>query len=150
MKSIVIAVCVAVLVFGVAILAQTKTESIEQELIKLENEWGEAILKRDMASIDRVMADDYMGIYDGSVFASTKAQYMDYLRSMKEEILSLVMDEWKVRAYGDAAVVMARVTMKTQSAGKEMTNQSRFTDTWVKRAGRWQCVAAHNSTIAQK
>ena len=150
MKSIVIAFCVAVSVFGVSILAQTKTESIEQELIKLENRWGEAVVKRDIASIDRIMADDYVGIYDGSVFASTKAQYIDYVKSSKEEMLSMEADEWKVRVYGDAAVVIARVTMKIQSAGKEMTSQFRFTDTWVKRAGRWQCIAGHNSTIAQK
>ena len=148
MKHISIAVSVAVLVFGVAILAQTKTKSMEQELIKLENEWGEALVKRDAASIDRIMADDYICIVDGSVF--TKAQYIEYVKSSKEEILSLVIDEWKVGVYGDAAVVMGRTTMKMQSAGKEMTDQVRFTDTWVKRAGRWQCVAAHNSTIAQK
>jgi hypothetical protein len=45
---------------------------------------------------------------------------------------------------------MARNTMKVRSAGKETTDQNRFTDTWIKRDGRWQCVAAHNSTIAQK
>jgi len=152
MKRIVIAVSVAVLVFGAAILAKTQTESVEQELIKLENEWGEAIVKRDAASIDmlrdRIMADECIGMYDGSVF--TKAQYFEFVKSIKEEILSFVIDEWKVRVYGDAAVVMARGTMKMRLAGKETTNQWRFTDTWVKRAGRWQCVALHNSTIAQK
>jgi hypothetical protein len=140
------------LVFGVAILAQTQSESVQQELINLENEWGEAVVKRDAASIDmlrgRIMADEYIMMYDGSVF--TKDQYFEMVESIKEEILSFVMDEWKVRVYGDAAVVMARGTMKMRLAGKETTNQWRFTDTWVKRAGRWQCVAGHNSTIAQK
>ena len=148
MKRIAFAVCVVVLVFGVGILAQTQTANVEQELIKLENEWGEAIVKRDAASIDRLMADEFIAIYDGSVF--TKAQYLEFVRSMKEEILSFVMDEWQVRVYGDAGVVMARSTTKTRLAGKETTNQLRFTDIWVKRDGRWKCVAAHNSTIAQK
>jgi ketosteroid isomerase-like protein len=150
MKRIGFAFCVAVLVFGVAILAKTQTESVEQELIKLENEWVEAVVKRDTASLDRIIADDYIGINDGSVFAPTKAQYIEYVKSIKEEILPVVIEEWKVCVYGDAAVVMARVTMKMRLAGKETTYQSRFTDTWVKRAGRWQCVAGHNSTIAQK
>ena len=154
MKRIAFAVCMVVLVLAITTLAQLKVTpksgGVEQELIKLENEWGEALVKRDTASIDRIMADDYMGIYDGSVFAPTKAQYIEYVKSSKEEMLSFVADEWKVRVYGDAAVVMARGTMKMQSAGKEMTSQTRFTDTWVKRAGRWQCVAGHNSTIAQK
>jgi len=148
MKHIAIAVCVVGLLFGGIILAQTQTESVEQELIKLENEWGEAIVKRDAASIDMLMADEFIAIYDGSAF--TKAQYFEFVKSMKEEILSFVMDEWQVRVYGDAGVAMARSTTKTRLAGKETTNKLRFTDTWVKRDGRWKCVAAHNSTIAQK
>jgi uncharacterized protein (TIGR02246 family) len=150
MKRIAFAVSVAVLVFGAAILAKTQAVSVEQELINLENEWVEAVVKRDTASFDRILADDYIGIFDGSVFAPTKAQYIEYVKSIKEEILPPVIDEWKVRVYGDAAVVMARVTIKMRLAGKETTNQSRFTDTWIKRDGRWQCVAGHNSTIAQK
>jgi ketosteroid isomerase-like protein len=154
MKRIAFAVCVVVLVLAVAAWAQTpaqpKSESVQQELINLEYQWVDAVVKLDFASFDRILADDYIGINDGSVFAPTKAQYIEYVKSSKEEIISFVIDEWKVRVYGDAAVVMGSITMKMQSAGKEMTYQSRFTDTWVKRAGRWQCVAGHNSTIAQK
>jgi ketosteroid isomerase-like protein len=154
MKRVAFAVCVVVLLFAVAISAQMpaqpKSESVQQELINLEYQWVDAVVKLDFAFLDRVLADDYIGINDGSVFAPTKAQYIEYVKSSKEEIISFVIDEWKVRVYGDAAVVMGSITMKMQSAGKEMTYQSRFTDTWVKRAGRWQCVAGHNSTIAQK
>jgi uncharacterized protein (TIGR02246 family) len=150
MKRIAIAASMVALVFGIAILAKTQAVSVEQELINLENEWGEAVVKRDTASFDRILADDYIGIFDGSVFAATKAQYIEYVKSMKEEMSSFVSDEWKVGVYGDAAVVMARVTVKMRLAGKETTIQSRFTDTWIKRDGRWQCVAGHNSTIAQK
>ena len=152
MNRIVFAVSLIVLVFGVAVPAQTQTESVEQGLINLEKEWGQALVKRDTASIDmirdRLMADEFIGMNDGFVF--TKAQYFEIVKSIKEEILSFEMDEWNVRVYGDAAVVMARGTMKMQLAGQETTIQWRFTDTWIKRDGRWQCVAAHNSTIAQK
>jgi hypothetical protein len=152
MKRVVLAAGLVILVFGIAIPAQTQTESVEQKLIRLENEWGDAVVKRDAASIDmirnRLMADEFIMMFDGSVF--TKAQYFEYVETIKEEILSFVMDEWKVLVYGDAAVVMARGMMKMRLAGKETTNQWRFTDTWIKRAGHWQCVAAHNSTITQK
>ena len=148
MNRIVFAASLVVLVLGVVVPAQTQSEGVEQDLINLEKEWGEAIVKGDTASIDMLMADEFICINDGTVF--TKAQYFEFVKSMKEEILSFVMDEWQVRVYGDAGVVMARSTTKTRLAGKETTNQLRFTDIWVKRDGRWQCVAAHNSTIAQK
>ena len=149
MNRIVFAASLVVLVLGVVVPAQTQSEGVEQDLINLEKEWGEAIVKGDTASIDMLMADEFICINDGTVF--TKAQYFEFVKSIKkEEILSFEMDEWKVLVYGDAAVVMARSTLKMQSAGKETTSQLRFTDTWVELDGRWQVVAAHNSTIAQK
>jgi hypothetical protein len=59
MKYIAIAVSVVGLVFGVAIPAKAQTESAEQELITLENEWANAWVKSDVAFFDRIMADDY-------------------------------------------------------------------------------------------
>jgi hypothetical protein len=151
MKRMAMGISVVGLVFGMAILAQTQTQSVEQELIKLENEWIEAVVKHDMASIeklDRMLADEFVLTFDGS--NATKAQLLEYVKSGEGEILSWVTDEWKVGVYGDAAVVMARNTRHTKVEGKEVTSQDRFTDTWVKRDGRWQCVAAHNSTVPQK
>jgi ketosteroid isomerase-like protein len=155
MKRIAIAVSMVALVLAVGaqaqIPAQKETGSVEQELIRLENEWMEAGFKQDTVSIEklsRMMADELIQTFDGSNF--TKAQIIELVKSRTEELLSFVMDEWNVRVYGDVAVVMARNTYKMRLEGKETTGQIRFTDTWIKRDGRWQCVAAHNSTIAQK
>jgi hypothetical protein len=150
MKRLVLAVSVVGLAFGLAILAKTQTPSVEQELIDLEKEWVEAVIKHDPASIeklDRMMGDELILTFDGS--NQTKDQLLEAVKSGETEIVSWNVDDWKVRVYGNAAVVMARNTMKARSAGQEATYQNRFTDTWIKRGGRWQCVAAHNSTIAQ-
>ncbi len=69
---------------------------------------------------------------------------------MEGEMVSFVFDEWQVRVYGYVGVLMARATTKMRLAGKETTNQLRFTDIRVRRDGRWRCVAVHNSTIVQK
>jgi ketosteroid isomerase-like protein len=147
MKRIAIAVCVAVLVLGVTILAKTQTGSVEQELIKLETEWVDGAVKHDVTTIGKMLADEFIMTFDGTVY--TKAELLEYIKS-NEELASLVTDEWKVRVYGDAAVVTARNTRKVKLEGKEVTSQDRFTDTWIKRDGRWKCVAAHNSTVPQK
>jgi ketosteroid isomerase-like protein len=146
MKRIAFGVCVAVLVFGVAILAKTQTESVEQELMRLENEWAGAAVEHDAITIDKMVADDFIDTTSNATVL-TKAQMLEYIKSYKEEVISFVTDEWKVRIYGDAAVVNARNTIKIQFEGKEATKQERFTDTWIKRDGRWKCVAGHYSTI---
>jgi ketosteroid isomerase-like protein len=153
MKRIAFAVSLAVLAFNVAIQAQTPgqtgTGSAEQELIKLENEWADAWVKMDVAFFERIEADDYMyTACEGSVW--TKAQDLALLKSGNDVITSWVLADMKVRVYGDAAVVTGRATIKETYKGKDVSRQERWTDTWVKLAGQWQCVAGHSSEIAQK
>ena len=59
-------------------------------------------------------------------------------------------DDMKARVYGDAAVVTGRNTSKETLKGKDISGLYRWTDTWIKEAGRWQCVATHASMIVQK
>jgi ketosteroid isomerase-like protein len=130
---------------------KTYTESVsaEQELIKLENEANDAWVKRDVEAYARLLADDYLATGpDGNMM--TKAQDLASLKSDENITTSMIADDFRVRVYGDAAVVTFRSTYKSQFKGKESTGQERFTDTWVKRGGRWQCVATHYSRIAQK
>jgi len=149
MRRIVFAFGLVVLVFGVAILAQTQTESVEQELIKLENEWNDAWVNRNIAFFERIYADDFMvTTSDGSVV--TRAQDIANVKSGEDMATSAVSDEWKVRVYGDAAVVTYRMAVKGKEKGIDYSSQLRWTDTWIKKAGRWQVVAAHCSKIAQK
>jgi ketosteroid isomerase-like protein len=153
MKRTAIAVSVVVLALAVAVQAQTpaqtKSGGVEQELIKLENEWADAWVKRDVAFFDRIIADDYTWTSPwGEVW--TKAQDLALVKSGKDVIKSWVLADIKVRVYGDTAVVTGRNTVKETYKSEDVSGQNRWTHTWVKRAGRWQCVAAHSSEIAQK
>jgi len=149
MKRISFSIGLVVLVFEIAMLAQTQTESVEQELIKLENEWADAVVKKDVAFLDRILADDYLAT-DPEGNGYTKAQEIASMKSEVYLVTSCVHHEMKVRVYGNAAVVTGRSTLNETYKGKDYSIQSRWTDTWVKLNGRWQCVAEHSSEIAQK
>jgi len=130
---------------------KTSTErlSAEQEFKKLEREIGQAWAKRDVASYDQILADDYTWTdFDGIVW--TKAQDLETLKSGEVVVTFYEVDDWKVRVYGDTAVVTGRNTIKETWKGRDTSGQYRYTDTWVKLAGRWQLVASHTSKIAQK
>jgi ketosteroid isomerase-like protein len=143
------------LVFAAASLAQTefsprkKSVSVEQELIKLENEWNDAMVRRDVAFLDGILADNWTGTDQDGTFLS-KAQFLASLKSGEDVISSEVADEMKVRVYGDTAVVTGRNTFKGKLKGKDTSGQERWTDVFVKRTGLWQCVASHWSRIAAK
>ena len=156
MKRIAIAICVVVLVFAVTSIAQmTQTTfkprggSVEQELTKLEKEWADAYMKRDLAVMDRIEAAGIV-MTDSQGNVLTKALDLEEVKSGVYTLESWANDEMKVDVYGDTAVVTGRNTEKSIYKGKESNGQYRFTDTWVKIAGRWQAVANHSSKVAQK
>jgi ketosteroid isomerase-like protein len=153
MKRIIIAVSVAVLVFAAAARsqtpAQTKTGAAEQEVLQLVQDWMNAEVKADMVFLDRFIADDCV-ITDPAGVVWTKAQFRAGLKSGEGAVKSSVLDNMRARVYGDAAVVTGRMTAKQTFQGKDISGQYQCTDMFIKKAGRWQCVAIHLSTIIQK
>jgi len=128
--------------------ASSKISSAEKELIKLEDGLYDAYVKADVALLDRMFADDWtITGSDGSF--STKAQEIAELKSGDLKVTSIAEDDRKVRVYGNAAVITGRITSKAQYKGKDASSENRYTATWVKRSGRWQCVAVHLSNIVE-
>jgi len=121
----------------------------EQALMQIEREWSEAVLKHDVAFLERLFADEYTSTdSDGRVLNRT--QDIAEIKSGDVQLESAVPDEMKVHVYGDAAVVTGRSTIKGQLKGKPISGQYRWTDTFVWRNGRWQCVATQGTRIAQQ
>ena len=122
----------------------TQQSDAEKELLKLEREWLDSYVRRDAAAMDRNVADDFTITYpNGAV--STKAQTMaDLVRpGPADPSLTFTTEDTKVRLYGDAAVLTGRVIEKRRRDNREITIGSRYTDTYVRRQGRWQVVASH-------
>lgn len=129
--------------------AQKKSGSPEQELLKLENEWTAAITSGDASFLERIYAADVV-LTDQYGVVTTAAQDIASTKSGEVVYSSMVVDNMKVHVYGDAAVVIGRSTSKGKEKGKDFSRQSQWTDTWVKIAGRWRCVASQSTVIAQK
>jgi len=126
--------------------APSRNAKVEQQIIKLEDAWDDAFVKGDLVFLDRIIADDITCTDDeGTVWS--KAQWIGDLKSGDLKFISVANDDYKVRVYGKAAVVTYRFTGKWQYKGQDVSGQYRETDTLVKSAGRWQCVAVHYSKI---
>jgi len=153
MKRTLIIIAMAIL-FSALAAGQTGNQKasasarLEQELMQMERDWSAAYLSHDVAVVDRILADDYIGT-DGRGVMTNKAQEIEDARSTdaNRKVLSELIDDLKVRLYGDTAVVNGRSTEKIGVNGKELTIQYRRTDVFVRRSGRWQCVSFHGSRI---
>ena len=134
--------CILVATFGSTLCAATwaaeSPASTEQAIMKLENDWCLALMKNDVAALNAILADDMTEVAPSGA-VGTKASILTGAKSTK---VSLCKNEnMTVRVYGDAAVVRGVVNYKDSNSGGEY----QFTDTYIRRNGRWQCVANHET-----
>ena len=143
MKNTKPAVLLGLICFGLTVSVWA---SVEEDLIKLENAWNAASIKADVKTLGAMLGDDFLSTDSGGRLYN-KAQTLEQLSSGQDVVTAAVSDDFKVRVYGDAAVVTARYVGKETFKGKDVSGSYRYTDTWVKRGGHWVCVASHGSRI---
>jgi hypothetical protein len=123
-------------------------QQVEQELLHIEKEWGDAAVRRDTAKLGHILADEWeIIITSGEVW--TKETYLMLLKTGTLTFESVEYTDMKVRVYGDTAVVRGREISKVKYKGVDSSSDGRWTDVFVKKNGRWQCVASQSTNIAQ-
>ena len=120
---------------------QTADQSADAEktVLKLTQEWLVADGGNDRGTLERIIADDFLGIGPPGNTV-TKRDIIPAEGSRGG--LSLTGQDIKARVFGDTVIVTGRGVPKTQEKG-----EARFTVVFVKRAGQWQMVAGHLSLV---
>ena len=146
MKRLLIGGALVITVFGFNSSVSMAQGKIEQELIQIEHDWCAAEVKRDAGMVGRILADDYIGI--GS--RGTSETKSEAVAAVKDITTSMCVNtNMKVRVYGDAAVVTGLVRRSGTIKGIAYKDrQVLFTDTYVRRDGRWQCVSSQGTLVA--
>ena len=115
-------------------------------LKRLDQERIQAQIGADAAALDRLYAEDFIGIGPSGT-VRTKPQVIADFTSGNLRFQSITTDDVRWRVYGDTAVETGRSTMNGQDKGKTVPRDNRFTRVWVKRQGRWQLVSNHYSLL---
>jgi ketosteroid isomerase-like protein len=105
-----------------------------------ESDWAESTVTNDVGVLERILADDFVGVdIDGSHY--TKAGAIKDYRAPSSEFVSNHLNEIEIRFYGDAAVAHGNESWKKKDG---TTGKFVWTDTWIRRGGKWQIVAAED------
>jgi ketosteroid isomerase-like protein len=121
----------------------------EEELLKLEKEFVEAIVKNDLEGIVRLVTDDWI-IIDPNGEIVDRARFFEVIKSGALTHDMMESEDFRVRVYGDSAVVTGVTRTKGKFMGQEFSTQERGTDVFVKGDGRWQCVLTHLTRFPKK
>ena len=119
--------------------------SVEQAIRQLDNERIQAQIHADATALDRIYADDFIGVGPSGT-VRTKPQVISDFTSRDLKFQSITTDDVQVRVYGNTAVETGRSTMIGQDKGKTVPRDTRFTRVWVKQQARWRLVANHYSS----
>jgi ketosteroid isomerase-like protein len=120
----------------------------EDQIMKLEQDWAQAVVKSGAASVDQYEADDIVTTDPGGR-VTDKAQDKKDLSSGDLKFESILVSDVKVHVYGNTAVATGTSTVKATFKGQDISGAYRFTDTWVKRSGKWQAAASQATKIQQ-
>jgi hypothetical protein len=114
--------------------------SAERYIHDSEAQWAEATATGDTSVMERILADDFIGVdpFDGSLY--DKSQAMTLNKEHHTEFISNHLDQVKIRFFGKTAVAQGSESWERNVEPR----RGRFvwTDTWVLRDGKWQIVAA--------
>ena len=140
----------ALLAAVVAVVAVTRAadDRSAAEVKALERAWLDAYEQFDAAAMDRIVADDFRITFpDGS--RQDKAQLLAMIRAPRDPSaahLRFFTEEVEAKSRGDLVVLSGVVVTETTPRGGTPTRErSRYTDTYVRRDGRWQVLASHLS-----
>jgi ketosteroid isomerase-like protein len=112
---------------------------VEQELRQMNDDWVEAFVNRDTATLARIMADDF--VFISPLDGDGKQQFLGDLESGDLSAESLTRDNLDVRVYENTAVLSATDTARWHYKGHQILGNYRILSVYSKRQGKWQLVS---------
>jgi len=119
----------------------------ERYIVECERQWAESTATGDTSKVEQFLADDFRGVAPDGTFHDKPKEASDTHAEARNFAFSH-LNEAKVRFYGDTAVVQGSESWEARS-GKPRHGRFIWTDTWIKRKGKWQVVAAEDVSVSE-
>ena len=132
---------------GTHLVEAQQSGATQQEISALLDQYTQALLKKDVAALDRMWADDLTFInLRGELL--TKQDRLANIKSGATAFKSIRLSDKRIRTYGEVAVATVQVTLEAQYSGQEGSGDYRVTTVWARPKGTWQMVAVHMTRVA--
>ena len=130
-------------------LGQERSARMQEEILRMEKDFGQAAIKNDADAVGQFLTDDWIIIDpDGGVI--DKARFLGVIKSGALTHEQMDSDEVRIRVYADTAIATALTRTKGKFMGQDFTTQERATDVLVKKDGRWQIVFSQLTRFSKK
>jgi len=146
-----IAPALAVLLFLAAspggwALPRHENKAIHREIESLEQQWRQAILTNNVAAMNDLLSDDYIGITSNGT-VENKAQALAQRRAGTVTITRLDLSDVHIRVYGNTAVVTSVADLAGSNGDSDISGKYRYTRVYARRLGKWKIVSFETSRV---
>jgi len=109
--------------------------------IQLEDQWTTALVKRDAATFERLLAPKFVYTENSSVMNRGEV-----IKSVNgpDRVEWARNEGMRVHDFGDVHVITGVLHLRGRAKGGPFDRRYQFTDTWQRRNGRWQIIAAQD------
>jgi ketosteroid isomerase-like protein len=115
--------------------------------VAADHDFFAALVAANVASLDRILADDFMLIDVMSGSQVPRATLIDLVGSKSLVFEAIEPIETLVRVYETSAVVTGRTQMRGRFGEQPFSAASRYTHVFVWQFDRWRLVAAQGTQI---
>lgn len=125
----------------------TDEAQVLSDLTDLEHEWTAANINADKKKLDRILADDYVGVSDGK--PQGKAEY---LKTIKRDsaIQRWSFEDLKASLKGDRVSLVGVIRLDVRDEQGQIQQAAfTFTDKFVWRDGRWQATGSEVNPLKE-
>ena len=123
-------------------------QSAEGALLKLENDWAQAVIKRDVPMMERLAAPRW--VYSDESGVMERAAGIKAFTSGPDTVKEASNEHMRAMVYGSSAVVIGVLRLKGRGPQGVFDHRYRYTDSWVLMDGTWRCVASQDYLIPDK
>ena len=112
--------------------------------IQLEEEWGAALVRRDTVAFGRLLAPGFVYTENASVMNRE-----EIIKSVTgaDTVESARNEGMQVHDFGDVQVITGVLHLRGKGKDGPFDRRFQFTDTWQRRDGSWQVIAAQDYLI---
>ena len=112
--------------------------------LKLEDQWTTALVRRETRTFDRLLAPGFVYTENASVMNRD-----DVIKSVtgSDRVEWARNEGMRLHDFGDVQVITGVLHLRGKGKQGSFDRRYQFTDTWQRRNGRWQIIAAQDYLI---
>lgn len=111
-------------------------------LVKLENQWAQAVIRRDARAIRKLV--DAQWVYTDENGLMTREEGITAFTTGTDTVQQAGNEDMKVLMHRNVAVVTGILWMQGRGPNGPFTHRYRYTDTWMRKEGVWRCIASQD------